>query len=778
MLIQHRLAGLGLLTLLLNFGASPGFSATLGNSLRAYTVADFVQMSYFGTTRSAEPNEMDDDGIISPDGRYVIKVTHRGVLPEGVTEGTIWLFDAAAIKRCLKDPTLPVPAPTVLARMSASVNGLFNGLDVYDAGNTIFQPQWDSDSRTLTFLGRDGRNNRQMFRVDIATRDVRVVTPDTQDVIAYAGSDSRFVYFAGTDADAQEEQAWWSTGPDIPDIAIGTGIPLVPLLYPHFKGEAYSEPVALQVWRVRDDQAGPVIDQETHDVLRVTTRYDAVVLSPSPDAARLATIGYRDNSDLVNTNVTGRELGDNSLYYQIIDLRTGAKMPLMDAPIVSAAWRRTGRYRASWTADGTEIAISEIKVKGKDPTEPGAPGQPCTVARVTLSSRSVDCIAHSKKSAEDLIESMHWTSSGDELLARYKKFDTFEYRTETWRHHGYAWITVPSSKIASQPAFQLTIREGLNEPPTLMASDPVSGNSRMVLDPNPQLADINPGSVSIYEWQDPNGRTIKGGLVKPPNYAPGRRYPLVIQTHGFNPNQFFTVGFSKTANAGRALAARDIIVLQVAEPYSDTESWRDAMENGTAVYLAAVDQLAAQGVIDPKKVGISGYSYSGWLAATSITRAPDRFAAAEIGNTDPVTLMGYFTHVDSPVGKVEAQAYVGAKPYGEGLDVWAQRAPGLQTDKITMPVLFQAADPWHLLSFWEMYAGMRDQGKPVDLQYIRGGQHVIKKPLHQLAHEEALVDWFDFWLNDHEDPDTAKAVQYARWRTLQHSMQAAKQSRP
>lgn len=247
MLIQHRLAGLGLLTLLLNFGASPGFSATLGNSLRAYTVADFVQMSYFGTTRSAEPNEMDDDGIISPDGRYVIKVTHRGVLPEGVTEGTIWLFDAAAIKRCLKDPTLPVPAPTVLARMSASVNGLFNGLDVYDAGNTIFQPQWDSDSRTLTFLGRDGRNNRQMFRVDIATRDVRVVTPDTQDVIAYAGSDSRFVYFAGTDADAQEEQAWWSTGPDIPDIAIGTGIPLVPLLYPHFKGEAYSEPVGLQV---------------------------------------------------------------------------------------------------------------------------------------------------------------------------------------------------------------------------------------------------------------------------------------------------------------------------------------------------------------------------------------------------------------------------------------------------------------------------------------------------------------------------------------------------
>jgi hypothetical protein len=41
-----------------------------------------------------------------------------------------------------------------------------------------------------------------------------------------------------------------------------------------------------------------------------------------------------------------------------------------------------------------------------------------------------------------------------------------------------------------------------------------------------------------------------------------------------------------------------------------------------------------------------------------------------------------------------------------------------------------------------------------------------KKPLHQVAHQEMLVDWFDFWLNGHEDPDSTKSSQYARWRTL------------
>jgi beta-xylosidase len=64
------------------------------------------------------------------------------------------------------------------------------------------------------------------------------------------------------------------------------------------------------------------------------------------------------------------------------------------------------------------------------------------------------------------------------------------------------------------------------------------------------------------------------------------------------------------------------------------------------------------------------------------------------------------------------------------------------------------------------YAALRDQNKPVDLQYLRDGAHNITKPLQRLAHQEALVDWFDFWLNGHEDPASSKASQYVRWRDL------------
>ncbi len=737
---------------------------------RRFTVKDSVEMSYFGTTRSSEPNEIDDDGVTSPDGRYVVKLTHRGVLPEGVTEGTLWLFETAAITRSIAHPEVIVPAPVALARISAAVNGQFNGLDIYDAGNVIFQPQWSEDSRRVTFLGRNGRNNRQIFQVDLSTRHVKALTADTQDVIAYVRSGDTITYFAGTDADLQAKEAWVSAGPGISDVTIGTGIPLMPLLYPHFNGEAFSEPASLELWQVHGGRAGPVLDQRTNHVLRIVTRYDALVLSPSPDATHLATVGYQEPMGTADDQAADPK-ANPLLQYQVIDLVTGAKEALVNAPIVPAIWRHTGRYRAAWSADGTQIALTETEVPGEHPNTPHGNGPRCTVALVTLASHAVDCVVQPNTGSSALIESLRWNASGDQLVARYKTFDTYDYTTEALQRRGRSWMKVRTSKSPSAAALQLTVHESPNESPILVATDLATGKSRSIFDPNPQLADISLGSVSVYEWKDPQGRVIKGGLVKPPDYVPGRRYPLVIQTHGFDARRFFRVGYSNTANGGRALAARDVIVLQVQEPYSDTESWRDAMGNGTDVYLAAVDQLAAEGIIDPKKVGIAGFSYSGWLVATAITRAPDRFAAAEIANTDPVTLMGYFTHVDSPVGKVEAQAYVGAKPYGAGLQAWVERAPGLATDKITAPVLFQASDPWHLLSFWEMYAGMRDQAKLVELQYIREGQHIIKKPLHQLAHQELLVDWFDFWLNGHEDSAQTKAEQYARWRKLRESSQ-------
>ncbi len=74
---------------------------------RTFQVRDSVTMSYFGTLSRSAPADLDDDGLLSPDGRHFVKVTNRGVLPQGASEGTIWIFDTEAVRRCVNHPNLP-----------------------------------------------------------------------------------------------------------------------------------------------------------------------------------------------------------------------------------------------------------------------------------------------------------------------------------------------------------------------------------------------------------------------------------------------------------------------------------------------------------------------------------------------------------------------------------------------------------------------------------------------------------------------------------------------
>jgi dienelactone hydrolase len=733
---------------------------------RRFTSRDSVEMSHFGTLIHSDPNELDEDGIVSPNGQYVVKLTHRGVLPEGVTEGTIWLFDAAEIRKSVNNESKNVPTPIPLARMSAAANGLYAHFN--DAGNTIFQLTWADDSRSLTFLGRNQRENRQLFRVNVDTKEIKALTPETQDVVAYSRSGSAFAYLAS--ADVKPDQEWVSSGPGIPDMAIGTGTPLLPLLYPNFVGESFSHPATLQVWRVLGDTATPVIDQTTMEPIQITTTWTAIAIALSPDSSELVTI-----ANVIGPNTRDRaNVSGQPLKYRVIDVREGKEVPSLATSIADYDWRSVGRYRAVWSPDASEVALSETIL----PTAQGKGTDSvyrCTVAVVDVGRHDTHCgVVHDAKVSVS-VRSMRWNASGKRLFVRFRQSGAGIYSTKTLerKHETRAVL-----KHSPKESLVLTVTESLNSPPVLVARDEESGRSRTIFDPNPQLADIDMGSVSVYTWHDPQGRTIHGGLVKPPGWTRGKRYPLVIQTHGFDDKSFFRVGYDDTSSAGRALAGRDMIVLQVKEPGGPhSESWQAGTEEGEDVYLAAIDQLTAEGVIDPTKVGITGYSYTGLLVTTAIVRAPDRFAAAAMADTDPGTLWGHSTYVDEgSMSRLSANLVAGALPYGDGLKTWLDRVAALSSEKIRAPVLYTAADPWHLMAFWELYASLRDQGKPVELQYFRSGQHSIRKPLQRWAHEEMLVDWFDFWLNDHEDPDLSKAEQYGRWHKLREMQSASEQS--
>ena len=94
--------------------------------------------------------------------------------------------------------------------------------------------------------------------------------------------------------------------------------------------------------------------------------------------------------------------------------------------------------------------------------------------------------------------------------------------------------------------------------------------------------------------------------------------------------------------------------------------------------------------------------------------------------------------------------------------------PGFNLEHVRSPLLISCLEKGTLVGSWDIYGGLRTLGKPVDLVWLRkeDAPHVLVQPHHRYLSQQEAVDWFDFWLNGHEDSDSAKMAKYARWRKL------------
>src|SRR6185437_10145953 len=159
-------------------------------------------------------------------------------------------------------------------------------------------------------------------------------------------------------------------------------------------------------------------------------------------------------------------------------------------------------------------------------------------------------------------------------------------------------------------------------------SDSRAQTSRVIWDPNPQLYQGALGTAVVYHWGDATGREWTGGLYKPVGYVTDRRYPLVIQTHGFPASTFHPSGYVPTAFAARALAAGGMVVLQM--PTCPIILSPEEGPCNVAGFEAAVRSLASQGLIDQNRVGIIGFSRTVYYVLDALTTRAVRFAAASV----------------------------------------------------------------------------------------------------------------------------------------------------
>jgi dipeptidyl aminopeptidase/acylaminoacyl peptidase len=731
-------------------------------------------MSRFDTTEG-EPH-------FSPDKKLFSVVTSRGIIATNSIESTLRVFRSDEVRRFLKSnraAQAPQGRPiTKLARIPK------NNYTVFYAP-IISNVRWQDDSKALLYLGQNSRGERQLYRVDISSGVVRELTSKGYDVSQYALRGNTIVYVA-----APEKQST-RTGTAINVDAFNvTGVPLASFL-PSIDDAARNCDLWVisngKKWRVKKEREQPLhLANHFPEVLSISPDRKAVVVLLPSDTIPASWDAYEPTNPYLRLRPSDPSATDRSnfarpMQYVALELDTGKTRFIMNGPH-GYALGYIQKDVAIWSTDGKRLLLTNTFLPLNDASgaQPLQRLKPCACAIVDFGVHSTSCIAWSRYTPADKssLVSAAFGKIRDEVILGFSTApngsvqEVYEREGSGWRRaetreKGIAEVQETVGEPPSRPVrIIVEIRETPNDPPALYATDPTSGRSRKLWDPNPKLASFNLGEVTEFHWVDRTGYEWAGQLVKPPDYVAGSRYPLVIQPYGFS-KSFVTDGFFPTASAARALAAVGMMVLQMPRRTDHNGTAQEALDQVLG-FEAAIDRLTSDGLIIPERVGIVGFSRTCYHVESALVADPTRFAAATIADGMDGSYLQYLYSVGDST-TISEDIY-GAKPFGPGLTQWVHLAPGFNLDKVQTPLRIEAIGFASILTEWETYASLFSQGKPVDLIYFPLGDHLLQKPLERMASQQGNVDWFRFWLKGEEDHDSSKRNQYGRWRKMREQL--------
>jgi dipeptidyl aminopeptidase/acylaminoacyl peptidase len=150
-----------------------------------------------------------------------------------------------------------------------------------------------------------------------------------------------------------------------------------------------------------------------------------------------------------------------------------------------------------------------------------------------------------------------------------------------------------------------------------------------------------------------------------------------------------------------------------------------------------VKYLVAEGIADPKRVGILGGSYGGYATLAGVTFTPDLYAAAVdiVGPSNLITLMESIPPYWEAARKTFA-VRLGDVSTPEGKAMLAERSPLNSTDKIKTPLLVAqgANDPRvNRREAEQIVIALRDRGFPVEYILAPDEGHGFARPVNNLA---------------------------------------------
>ena len=351
-------------------------------------------------------------------------------------------------------------------------------------------------------------------------------------------------------------------------------------------------------------------------------------------------------------------------------------------------------------------------------------------------------------------------------------------------------------KKAEDRFYQLTsngeeifgVHETVTAPDALFSYKAGQGQISVLTNLNAQWSALRAASVETVQWTTAEGLNVSGLLFVPPDYIPGRRYPLVIQTKpdsgwfncDYGPGHFPSFAPQPIASAGIVYLARSDYgenFDQQAEIDKRPKGYPGGIAEAVQqmdIWDSAIDTLSKRGLIDESKIGIIGFSRTGLQVEFDLIHSQLHYAAATVTDNVQYSLGEYWLF---PWSVNAADQMYGGPPYGRTLENWQKYSISFNLEKVHTPLLMEENGygvqgelvngmPTMLAAYLEITTGLRRLNKPMEMYYYPGEVHQVDHPKARLASMQRNVDWYRFWLQGYEDGDPSKKEQYKRWRAL------------
>jgi dipeptidyl aminopeptidase/acylaminoacyl peptidase len=311
----------------------------------------------------------------------------------------------------------------------------------------------------------------------------------------------------------------------------------------------------------------------------------------------------------------------------------------------------------------------------------------------------------------------------------------------------YSYSLAKSGEIAAQI-------DKMDRPSEIYALPALGGAPKQITHTNDVLIsqlELSAGEYVHFKSQD--GTTVSGYLYKPLDYTPGKKVPTLLRPHGgpvwawyaeFQPDiQLFAAnGYAVLLPNPRGSSGYGQKYCQTIFADWGNKDYQDDM--------AFVDYAVEQGIADPDKLGVGGWSYGG-ISTDFIIGQTTRFKAAISGAGEALNtaLYGHDQY------QKDYETELGRPWENEAL--WDKLSPFYKVAKITTPTLFMGGNiDWNvpILGGEQMYQALKSLGRETELVVYPDEYHEFKTPSHMKDRLRRYLAWYAHYVKGDSAPAT------------------------